>query len=107
MWFAKNRNWEKKLEGASREEVPSMPKLKEFKPANSNLPILSEYPDKLPQEYWDKWEKKEYEPKEEMSWIDPDKLVSEAKRLKVKEQAKLEEVCIVHTSPNVKPALKL
>ena len=56
------------------------------------MPILNEYPDKLPKEYWDRWAKKENEPKEGMSWIKPEELVSEAKRLKVKEEAQMEEI---------------
>ena len=91
-WFAKEREWDKKVEKASRDELPSISKQKEFHPVNENLPILSDYPDDLPKEYWDKWEKREYAPKDGMSWIDPDKLVAEAIRLNVKEKAKLEVI---------------
>ena len=71
----------------SSSTIQEEPKLKSFKQVNNNLPELDSYNGILPQDYWDKWEKKTYEElTPAMSWVNPDKLWAVASRLKYKDK---------------------
>ena len=66
----------------STKELPQQLKQKEFSKTNGNLPTLDSYKGKLPDEYWQTWEKKSYDDLQPIkSWISPDKLIEVATNL--------------------------
>ena len=85
---------DKHLYTAMREQWEEAPPLKTFKPKCSNLDILDDYassPD-LGEEYWSKWDKKEYEPRMG-SMVDHVALERVATRLGYNDMRKVKYVC--------------
>ena len=91
-WKAKRERWEEMIEFVSTRVKEEADEPKEFNPKNKNIPILETYSDELGDEYWSKWEKMQYEPENNKSWIKPEELKKEAERLGMTEKLKLEEI---------------
>ena len=79
---------------AARKGEPLEVHLKVFKPKQPHLQVLKEYPKVLIEEYWSKWEKKEYAGRGgEVSWIDADALQREANSVGIKEKLWVQGIC--------------
>ena len=91
-WKAKRERWEEMIEFVSTRVKEEADEPKEFNPKNKNIPVLETYSDELGDEYWSKWEKMQYEPENNKSWIKPEELKKEAERLGMTEKLKLEEI---------------
>ena len=59
VWRAENE-WDKRLRKVAQKGEPLEVQLKVFRPKQPHLQVLKEYPKVLSEEYWSKWEKKEY-----------------------------------------------
>ena len=68
-------------------ELPEAPPMKEFKPANGNLPILKDYRGDKSNNYWQHWVKRSYdELTPATSWICANKLLDVARDLDYMDQ---------------------
>ena len=89
----RQREHQKRLYAALREEWEIPPPLKSFSPKCQNLTILANYPkgEDLGIEYWGKWSRREYEP-EKGSMVDHMALDRIARRLAYRDMHKVQHV---------------
>ena len=85
------KQWEKRIEKATRMPKEEEPPLQIFKPVNSNVPVLKECIGVLGEEYWEKWQKNPYR-KEKVSWINHEEIRNVAEEMNFREEEKVEEI---------------
>ena len=90
-WKEVFRSWEKKLSKAMKMPREEEPALKEFCPANKNVPRLQEYGADLGDAYWDTWVCNSYK-KEQGSFINHDELRVVAEEMNHPEKEKVEAI---------------
>ena len=90
-WKEAMRQWEKKVEKATRMPKEVEPPVKVFNPVNSNVPVLEEYEGVLGEEYWGKWQKNPYR-KEKGSLISHEEIRRVAEEMNFREEDKVEEI---------------
>ena len=90
-WKEAMRQWEKKVEKATRMPKEVEPPVKVFNPVNSNVPVLEEYEGVLGEEYWGKWQKNPYR-KEKGSLISHEEIRKVAEEMNFREEEKVEEI---------------